>query len=572
MRGWERGKMQVADVSTIHGVSRGRVGHFAHDLKKHASGVGKREIRGTQEAVNVSAASTPAADGGSNALHSETASPRPPRADVRNMSSMRGERNSLDGIRGCSIQQSREASPRATTVTQSSFDMKRRGSPALLMQAATMNSFRRREKYLTHPDLYLQLCFEQQMRRHDPRNGMDRKGEDYVYYNHRSKGCYIPRDPPKDTLFLTYNHIAEYTDGSRFKRVGDAESPRPNPSMVEMRTGSIHSLKRVNKKELAMTAFTKEGYSIPTHSLFPTSPGRPKSQNSRTISVDLARSLHVSDLRIQPFRKHVIIEDVISKNSQRVSKVMEGVGSVVAKGKVNWNEIPTNLRRALSDEQIRHAATLESEMASAQTTGYRMDATGSRRYVADVSSPPSSLWVRDERVRPSSTVQQDSKRQQVAFTDHADRVLLGFAENIRSPVLMNSDGRPPCQLMSIPEENIKPENRVEGIAGPDSVHNTPQLPRDDNPVQALDSPSQNEERPVLLPPVAIAAMRDAAWFDPVGSRTFQSDEVPVPWSSRLPEKPLPFETSRLQYCRNHDVGGAKPPQAMMHWSQARKLL
>ncbi|KAF5222642.1 hypothetical protein ECC02_004219 [Trypanosoma cruzi] len=563
--------MQLNDVSTTHGVSRGRVGHLGHALKRHASGVGKREIRGTQEAVNVSATSTPAADGGSNALHGENASSRPPRVEEGNTSSMRVEQNSLDGIRGCSIQLSREASPRTESMTHSSFGTKRKGSPALFMQAASTNSFRRREKYLTNRELYLQLCYEQQMRRRDPRNGLDRKGEDYVYYNHRSKGCYIPRDPPKDTLFLTYNHIFEYTDGSRFKRVGDAETPRPNPSMLETRTGSLNSLKRVSQKELAMTAFTKEGYSIPDHSLFPSSPGRPRSQNSRTISVDLARSLHVSDLRIQPFRKHVIIEDVISKNSQRVSKVMDGVSSVVAKGKVNWNDVPANLRRALSDEQVRHAATLESDMASALTTGYRMDGTGSRRYMTDVYSSPLSLFVRDERVEPPSTLQQTSKRQQVAFTDHADRVLLGFAENIRLPV-MNSDGRPPCQLMSVPEENDKPESREGGIAGPDSLFNTPQLPGDDSPVQALHSSPQGEERSVLLPPVVIAAMRDAAWFDFVGLRKLQFDETPVPWSSRLPEKPLPFETSRLQYCRNYDVGDANPPQAMMHWSQARKLL
>ncbi|RNF13314.1 uncharacterized protein Tco025E_06344 [Trypanosoma conorhini] len=563
--------MQVNSTTNRSSDAGSRLGRPSAIGKMPLPVVEKRGLASTPEAASTAAAPGPAADGTMNTSYNGSLFSHQATVEGENAAPMWATRNSLEGIRGCSLKRSPEVSLRTASKTHSALTTKREGASALFMQASSMSSTLRREQAVMGPELYLQLCYERQLRRHNPKHGFDKTGEDYIYYNHRSKGCYIPRRPRKGTLTLTYNHMFDFTDGSRFLCGGDAEPPRPNPNVVNTHTGDFKSLVKRDQKELAESAFLKEGYSIPAHSLTLTSPQRSKSQAAKTISVDLARSLQVSDLRIKPFQRRVMIEDVIAKDSRRVAKVMDGVSSVVAKGKVKLNDVPENLRRALSEEQVRHTATLESTKASALTTGYYMNETGSQRYATELSPAPGRTWQKGEPHRPPPTPEQTTKRPNVSFTDHADRVLLGFTENVLKPVI-SKDGGPSYQLMRMREEEAKEEAEVEGIAKSDTVDPTQQHPQEANTTQALPSLPASKELPVLLPPIAIAAMRDAEWFDPVGLAKSKFDEAPPSWSARPPEKPLPFETSRLDYIRNYDAEAANPPEAMMHWTQAKTLL
>ncbi|ESL11721.1 hypothetical protein TRSC58_00522 [Trypanosoma rangeli SC58] len=566
--------MQVNSLTNIRRDAGSRFDQPSSPGKMPWPVVEKNGVSRRQEAANSTAVpgSAAAADGAIAAHYNESLVPHSNMTEEGSTAQMWAAQNpSLDGIRGCAIKQSPEGSLQTTTKTHSSLGTKNKRGSAFFMQASPMSTTLGREEAVMGRELYLQLCYERKMRRRDPRHGFPKGGDDYIYYNHRSKGCYIPRKANVEALTLTYNHMFDFSDGSRFLCNDDAEPPRPNPSVVNLHTGEFKSLKKTDMKKLAESAFLKEGYSIPGHRLPLTSPGRSKYSAAKTISVDLARSLRVSDLRIKPFQRRVNIEDVIAKDGRRVAKVMDGVSSVVAKGKVKLNDVPESLRRALSEEQVRRTATRDSEKASALTTGHHMGESGSQRYLTELSPVPRSLWCKDEPGLLPLAPGQAPKRQDVSFTDHADRVLLGFMENVRQP-LISTDGGPPYQPMHTREEEFKEEDENEGIVKSNSVGQTQPHPREARTTQGLPSLPASKEMPVLLPSIAIAAMRDAEWFDPVSLTRSKFDEAPSSWSTQLPEKPLPFETSRLDYIRNYGVRVVSPPRAMIHWTQAKTLL
>ncbi|RNF04550.1 hypothetical protein TraAM80_05148 [Trypanosoma rangeli] len=568
--------IEVNNLTNIRGDTGSRFDQPSSPGKTHLPVVGKKGVARREEAANTTAVPGPAAaaaaaDGAITTFYNESLDPHSKMTDEGSTIQMWAARNpSLDGIRGCTIK-SPEVSLRATTKTHGSLGTKYRRGSAFFMQASPMSTTLGREEAVMGHDLYLQLCYERKMRRRDPRHGFPKRGEDYIYYNHRSKGCYIPRKANKDALTLTYNHMFDFSDGFRFLCNGDTEPPRPNPSVVNVHTGEFKSLNKTDLKKLAESAFLREGYSIPGHRPPLTSTRSSKYQAAKTISVDLAHSLRVSDLRIKPFQKRVNIEDVIAKDSKHVAKVMDGVSSVVAKGKVKLNEVPENLRRALSEEQVRRTAILDSEKASALTTGHHMGELGSQCYVTELSPVPRSLWRKDEPRLLPLTPEQTPKRQNVSFTDHADRVLLGFTENV-GQLVIGKDGGPAYQLKHVREEESKEEDEKEGIIRSNSMDQTQQQPREACTTQGLPSLPASKEMPVLLPSIAIAAMRDAEWFDPVSLTRTKFDEAPPSWSSQLPEKPLSFETSRLDYIRNYDARSVSPPRAMIHWTQAKTLL
>ncbi|KPI88660.1 hypothetical protein ABL78_2264 [Leptomonas seymouri] len=79
-------------------------------------------------------------------------------------------------------------------------------------------------------------------RRRDPRKGKPEQAQlDYVYYNHKSKGFYIPHDPSPETTMLLYNHMYNFGDGTRFAPLATSLSASGVPQQEDsIGTGSVY--------------------------------------------------------------------------------------------------------------------------------------------------------------------------------------------------------------------------------------------------------------------------------------------------------------------------------------------
>ncbi|KEG13630.1 hypothetical protein DQ04_00891130 [Trypanosoma grayi] len=532
--------------------------------------VEKRRVAAAQEAgkpLEAVAATSPALRAADDSMGSRDL---PPSHSVRwsSAGNPRSKQHVLAAVRGSSIRRSMDAG--LAPVLAVPTDVRPTGGQSLILNTTSVASTLRREQAVMDRETHLQLCFERQQRRHDPSHGFDRQSLDYVYYNHRSKGCYIPRETAKDRSILTYNHMFDFSDGSRFVR-GGSEPAQPNPCVINSLTGTFKSLSRTSQKpRIESRVGGRHGDS---------KPWRPKSP--RTVSVDLAHSLQVSDLRIKPFQKRTIVEDVIASDLRCVAKACEGINSVVSQGKVKWEEVPENLRVSLGEERSRHTASLESVRASAEAAAHRRGESQDARYQEDSSYVPlsSTEHKREQQTQQQpqmgSTSGRGQQRQQVFFTEPADRVLLGFTENVRQPVICK-DGTPSyyyVQKRDGDHENVS--GRTEEDVGPLTVEQRKQQQERQPPSQSpvlFPSPGSGE-RAVLLPHVAVTQLQEAEWFSPTASR-----RPPPPGATTTvagptwrPEKPLPFETSRLCFRRNYDVGDTKPSPGAIHWWAAKTL-
>ncbi|ORC86112.1 uncharacterized protein TM35_000301520 [Trypanosoma theileri] len=544
--------------------------------------------------------------------HSHDAiTPLPLKRGGSRTSSKRTPRGGVMGLIGSSVRASQGASVSSRSLQHDSFESRHLETPALLIQhVGSMSTTLRREQEVMDRETYLMLCMERQFRRHDPMRGFDRTKQDYVYYNHRSKGCYIPVEKPKDTAILTYNHMFDFGDGSRFQR-NDGGKASANPAVIDSLKGTFKSLTKGSQKTLLSSKWSGGKASTDRNVIPRSSPQRPKSP--RTVSVDLARSLQVADIRIKPFRKRIIVEDVIAADARSIAKSLDSIGSVVAQGKVMWEDVPESLRRSFVDEQSRRTVTRESMYASNQITRNIMNETQDSRYGAPKShafidpmktydeegqqQQLQQLQLQEGRIEQKQQVgteQETTKREQVVFTDHADQVLLGFMEHVRQPVI-SADGIPSYSRAQTQSEDEKvmtgetgkkvssaykqnkegeekerkqrepqPKRGDDGYYDDDHDHDDKREDRPDSQI--------GKERVVLLPPVAIAQMREAEWFSPVTSRKPQTGTTtPMLTTISLPEHPLPYETSRLHFRRNYDVKDAKPLQGTIRWSAAKGL-
>ncbi|KAH9600158.1 hypothetical protein LSM04_005048 [Trypanosoma melophagium] len=520
-----------------------------------------------------------------NTQSSDTITAQPLKQQASPMSTIRIPREDVIGVLGPSVRPSQGANVLMRSGgLHGSFESRDFGTPALLVQhAGSLSSTLRREQEVMDRKTYLMLCLERQYRRHDPMRGFDRTKQDYVYYNHRSKGCYIPMEKRNDIAVLTYNHMFDYGDGSRFQR-DDGGKARANPCVVDPLKGTFKSLTRGSRKSNNIySKWSSDKASTPRYDIFDSSPHRPKSP--RTVSVDLARSLQVSDLRIKPFRKRIVVEDVIATDARSISKSLDGISSVVARGKVLWGDVPESLRRSFVDEQSRRTIARESMYASNRRTENSMNATQGSLYGAPEShsfmDPARSYEEQQQQEEKEGegveqkqwvvTDQENKKREQVVFTDHADQVLLGFMDHVRQPVI-SPDGIP-SYCRSHPQTEGEKMITGGGEGGGSSSVNKQQQKEEEEKKKEKDrtDPQLGKERVVLLPPVALAQMREAEWFSPVTSRKPQTGTTPMLSAISLPEPPLPYETSRLHFRRNYDVEEAKPLEGTVRWSSAKGL-
>lgn len=86
---------------------------------------------------------------------------------------------------------------------------------------ATGGTMLRREVQLLSDGPYNELVAQRDRRRRDVQRcrQLPQEKADYVYYNHKSKGYYVPQEKPPDALLLTYNHSFDYgPDGTRMSK------------------------------------------------------------------------------------------------------------------------------------------------------------------------------------------------------------------------------------------------------------------------------------------------------------------------------------------------------------------
>lgn len=555
---------------------------IAHRSLRKEGPAGAGNVKGAANSTHHLANAVGDADGGQGGAGSPKAAPStatteslrvPPTPTIR-LSTIGGETFDKNDM-----------GPRQEPSTTSSSSPKTRSArvAAHLVPAASMSGTLRREKEVMDPSLYHQLCYERLIRRQDPSKGVDKARQSYVYYNHRSKGCYIPHEKDPSELTLTYNHMYDFGDGSRFL-AADGEPPRVNPNI-----GSV--------LDCNYNAASKSGASRDYARLRPSTTSERRAANEvcriglsttngkRTVAVDLARSLQLSDIRPQPFQIRKTVEDVISSDLRCVERAREGISSVVGKGKVLWAEVPEKLQATFSEVQgrfISPGAESRREDRNA-AAGYRAGSTTLAQNANAVSYlPASSLPDRAEGATlpthaPRSTNSkcgQSPMSKPVALTDLPDHVLLGFTANVCMPKINQRDGEATLPHTPLREESTESEdgNNLRGtyestLQGTDPTGLRGTTNRRSNTVPEHARANGGEK---LLPLVALAQLRDADYFLTTGPKPV-SEIVKLLGPKWLPERPLPYETSRLSYCRKYDMGDANPPPNMIHWTLSKKL-
>nr|CCC95003.1 conserved hypothetical protein [Trypanosoma congolense IL3000] len=457
-------------------------------------------------------------------------------------------------------------------------------SVAQLAPVSSMSAPLRRERDLLDRGVYQELCYSRLMRRQDPTKGFDRRRQSYVYYNHRSKGCYIPHPKDPSTITLTYNHLYDFADGTRFLR-SDGEPPRSNPSVANLFGGTykIHSRsgspeRGIHDRQVCSAPTTEyvSGEELPQRL-------RSGTGGRRTVSVDVARSLRLSDVRAYTFQKHITVEDVISNDIRRVQHSREGISSVVGKGKVLWSEVPEQLQVTFGEAQSKFNATLGQ---SAHEGGMMSPCYGAGPAFETPCKntaayhPSSSLPGRGEVEKASINVSRRGspnrcsapKQGSVMFTDHADRVVLGFTANVSLPTTASGVSELPPQAQLGTGTTSDGPNASAEVTDKLSCqrHFSPlketvgEVPMDDR------QPPTAHNRELLLPSVALAQLHDSDYFLKPRPNLL-SDTVELLGSSWMPEYLLPYETSRLSYLRKFDLGEAKPLPNMIHWTKCKKL-
>lgn len=324
------------------------------------------------------------------------------------------------------------------------------------------NNAIRREVELLDEDTHDELLAERARRRCDPHHGksdIQNTGGDFVYYNSKSKGFFVPRDPPLDALMLNYNHLYDFGNGTRFdtssykyldKTVGEnvviarrnpiAQGPVPYP---DSRGASWKAVR-------GGLARPGGGRGVGSHGkLFQRSGGDPGEAsnftgqaalalrvNPRSLkredidkmgghSLATARALNVDkDIRQTQCKNTPSIEDILFRHSDFYlthGRTTDSVSAVVEKGKVDRNEVPQDLMRTI-EEQREFNETIRSGPAGSKK--------GSR------SEGRTRL---NQRISGADFNQSLSRTGGIPHTDHPSRGLLGVMAGVPQS-FASSDG------------------------------------------------------------------------------------------------------------------------------------
>ncbi|GET86935.1 hypothetical protein, conserved [Leishmania tarentolae] len=231
-----------------------------------------------------------------------------------------------------------------------------------------------------------------QQRRRDPRHGKSTEEQrDYVYYNHRSKGFYVPHDPPADTVMLQYNHLYSFGDGTRFAPVqpplsresGSANAPgattehRRNPhaapprTFAETRGYAFPFTASQRQCTYGGTAYQRGRVAGSTRAM--SRPSRPASRPQRadmprgSTSLRTAKAVDLGRLHCTQRSHQRTIEEVMADQPQRYLCDAGGLRGALVRdierdledGKLQWGEVPPAMQKAMVSARTADAAVAQ---------------------------------------------------------------------------------------------------------------------------------------------------------------------------------------------------------------------
>ncbi|CBZ24773.1 conserved hypothetical protein [Leishmania mexicana MHOM/GT/2001/U1103] len=267
-----------------------------------------------------------------------------------------------------------------------------------------------------------------QQRRRDPRHGKSTEEQhDYIYYNHRSKGFYVPHDPPADTVMLQYNHLYGFGDGTRFAPVapplsresGNAGAPagmtvhRRNPHAAPPRTFAEtrgcafpftasqrqHAYGGTAYRRSRMTTSTRAMSSSPGRE---NQPQRPETQKGSS-SLRTAKAVDLGQLHCTQRSRKRTIEEVMADQPQRYLCGAEGVRGALVQdierdiedGKLHWEEVPPVMQKAMVSATTAAAAVAQRKQSAPLVSvpaSSAVSASGQRAHrVESLAMAPSAL-------------------------------------------------------------------------------------------------------------------------------------------------------------------------------------
>ncbi|CAG9571023.1 conserved hypothetical protein [Leishmania major strain Friedlin] len=231
-----------------------------------------------------------------------------------------------------------------------------------------------------------------QQRRRDPRHGKSTAEQhDYIYYNHRSKGFYVPHDPPADTLMLQYNHLYGFGDGTRFAPVAPPPSResgsagalagmtvhRGNPhaapprTFAETRGCAFPFTASQRQHTYGGTAYRRSRITASTRAMSSSSGHENQPQRAETqkgsSSLRTAKAVDLGQLHCTQRSRQRTIEEVMADQPQRYLCGAEGVRGALVQdierdiedGKLQWEEVPPAMQKAMVSATTTAAAAAQ---------------------------------------------------------------------------------------------------------------------------------------------------------------------------------------------------------------------
>ncbi|SYZ63889.1 hypothetical_protein (plasmid) [Leishmania braziliensis MHOM/BR/75/M2904] len=248
--------------------------------------------------------------------------------------------------------------------------------------AASSTTLRRENDMLDDANLSA-LSVLRRQRRRDPRHGKSvDEQRNYVYYNHRSKGFFVPHDPAPDTVMLQYNHLYSFGDGTRFAPVGSPLNGKNgaaattahwrNPHAAPPRTfaetrGSAFPFTASQRQYASYNGTVYGGTAQPrsritklVREMSSSSSQTNQRQRAETqkgsSSLRTAKAVDLERLYCTQLPRPRTIEEVMADQPQRYLCGAEGVRGALVQdierdiedGKLQWEEVPPAMQKAMT--------------------------------------------------------------------------------------------------------------------------------------------------------------------------------------------------------------------------------
>lgn len=267
-----------------------------------------------------------------------------------------------------------------------------------------------------------------QRRRHDPSKGQpDQPQLDYVYYNHKSKGYYVPHDPSPETVMLEYNHMYSFGDGTRFaplttspthsqqqQREAEADGRgtyRCNPHAAPPRTfaesrGCVFALTASQRQQPRSKSSSSQHSAIYAPKRVSEAGAAQQQRRQRrtdirngTRSLRTAKAIDLDRLHRTQCPRPRTIEEVLADQHRNYlysggapQPLVQDIRRDVSSGKLNWEEVPASLQTALTaaatSKRTAFATSQKNDISSRSSSNHQQQA---KLRTASLSQPLNGL-------------------------------------------------------------------------------------------------------------------------------------------------------------------------------------